>query len=85
LMRVITRQSIETIRKVCQKGTIIKVKPTRVDLMVENKDGTPKIMTVALIEKCKFPQVVGTVEAQFNSQQIKEAFQMINSKIRKEL
>lgn len=32
-------KEIEAIRKVCQKGTMIKVKPTRIDLMVENRDG----------------------------------------------
>lgn len=32
-------KEIEAIRKVCQKGTMIKVKPTRIDLMIENKDG----------------------------------------------
>ena len=31
-------KEIEAIRKVCQKGTMIKVKPTRVDLMVESKN-----------------------------------------------
>ena len=30
---------IKQIRKVCQKGEMIKVKPTRVDLMVESKNG----------------------------------------------
>lgn len=30
---------IEQIRRVCQKGKMIKVKPTRVDLMVESKNG----------------------------------------------
>ena len=32
-------KEIETIRKVCQKGTMIKVKPTRVDLMIEANTG----------------------------------------------
>ena len=32
-------REIEEIRKVCQKGTMIKVKPTRVDLMIESKKG----------------------------------------------
>lgn len=32
-------KEIEQIRKVCQKGKMIKVKPTRIDLMVENKNG----------------------------------------------
>ena len=32
-------KEIETIRKVCQKGKMIKVRPTRVDLMVESKSG----------------------------------------------
>lgn len=32
-------KEIEMIRKVCQQGTMIKVKPTRIDLMVESKDG----------------------------------------------
>ena len=32
-------QEIETIRKVCQKGTMVKVKPTKVDLMTESKSG----------------------------------------------
>jgi len=33
------KKEIEMIRKVCQQGTMIKVKPTRIDLMVESKDG----------------------------------------------
>ncbi len=32
-------REIETIRKVCQKGAMIKVKPTRIDLMMESKEG----------------------------------------------
>ena len=32
-------KEIEIIRKVCQKGTMIKVKPTKVDLMFESKNG----------------------------------------------
>ncbi len=32
-------KEIEIIRKVCQQGTMIKVKPTRIDLMVETKNG----------------------------------------------
>lgn len=32
-------KEIEAIRKVCQKGTIIKVKPTRIDLMIEANTG----------------------------------------------
>lgn len=32
-------REIEQIRKVCQMGRMIKVKPTRVDLMVESKNG----------------------------------------------
>jgi type II restriction enzyme len=32
-------KEVEMIRKVCKKGTMIKVKPTRIDLMVESKDG----------------------------------------------
>lgn len=28
-------REIEAIRKVCQKGTVIKIKPTRIDLMIE--------------------------------------------------
>lgn len=31
-------KEIEIIRKVCQQGTTIKVKPTRIDLMVKSKD-----------------------------------------------
>lgn len=31
---------IEQIRKVCQKGTMMTVRPTRVDLMLESKDGS---------------------------------------------
>ena len=31
-------REIEIIRKVCQQGTMIKVKPTRVDLMIESKE-----------------------------------------------
>jgi len=30
---------IERIRKVCQKGKIINIKPTRVDVLLENKNG----------------------------------------------
>jgi type II restriction enzyme len=33
------KQEIEKIRKVCQKGEIITVKPTRVDLMFESEEG----------------------------------------------
>ena len=33
------RREIEVIRQVCQKGKMRKVKPTRVDLMVESKSG----------------------------------------------
>lgn len=32
-------KEIEAIRKVCQQGTMIKVKPTRIDLMMESKSG----------------------------------------------
>lgn len=32
-------KEIEMIRKVCQKGKMIKAKPTRIDLLVESKDG----------------------------------------------
>lgn len=32
-------KEIGLIRKVCQQGTIIKVKPTRIDLMMESKNG----------------------------------------------
>lgn len=32
-------KEIELIRKVCQQGTMIKVKPTRIDLMMESKGG----------------------------------------------
>ncbi len=32
-------KEIEMIRSVCQKGKIVKVKPTRVDLMMESKEG----------------------------------------------
>ena len=32
-------KEIELIRKVCQQGTMIKVKPTRIDLMMESKSG----------------------------------------------
>lgn len=32
-------KEIEIIRKVCKQGTMIKVKPTRIDLMMESKDG----------------------------------------------
>jgi len=32
-------EEIERIRKVCQTGDMIKVKPTKVDLMFESKDG----------------------------------------------
>jgi type II restriction enzyme len=32
-------KEIEIIRKVCQQGTMIKVKPTRIDLMMETKNG----------------------------------------------
>lgn len=32
-------KEIEIIRKVCQQGTMIKVKPTRIDLMMESKSG----------------------------------------------
>ena len=32
-------KEIEIIRKVCQQGKMIKVKPTRVDLMIESKEG----------------------------------------------
>jgi hypothetical protein len=32
-------KEIELIRKVCQQGKMIKVKPTRIDLMMESKDG----------------------------------------------
>jgi len=32
-------KEIKTIRKVCQKGTMIKVKPTRIDLMIEANTG----------------------------------------------
>lgn len=31
-------KEIEIIRKVCQQGTMVKVKPTRIDLMMESKD-----------------------------------------------
>ena len=33
------KEEIERIRKVCQTGQMIKVKPTKVDLMFESKDG----------------------------------------------
>ncbi|MBU0722933.1 TdeIII family type II restriction endonuclease [Patescibacteria group bacterium] len=33
------KEEIERIRKVCQTGDMIKVKPTKVDLMFESKDG----------------------------------------------
>src|SRR3989344_9339217 len=33
------QEEIEKIRKVCQTGEMIKVKPTKVDLMFESKDG----------------------------------------------
>lgn len=33
------KREIEIIRKVCHKGKMIKVKPTRIDLMVKSKDG----------------------------------------------
>ena len=33
------KTEIERIRKVCQQGEMIKVKPTKVDLMFESKDG----------------------------------------------
>jgi len=33
------KSEIEQIRKVCQKGKMIKVKPTKVDLMFESKNG----------------------------------------------
>ncbi len=33
------KKEIEIIRKVCRQGTMIKVKPTRIDLMMESKDG----------------------------------------------
>ena len=33
------QKEIERIRKVCQTGDMIKVKPTKVDLMFESKDG----------------------------------------------
>lgn len=33
------KDEINMIRKVCQQGTMIKVKPTRVDLVIESKDG----------------------------------------------
>ena len=33
------KEEIERIRKVCQTGEIIKVKPTKIDLMFESKDG----------------------------------------------
>jgi len=33
------QEEIERIRKVCQTGEMIKVKPTKVDLMFESKDG----------------------------------------------
>ncbi len=33
------KEEIERIRKVCQTGEMIKVKPTKVDLMFESKDG----------------------------------------------
>lgn len=32
-------KEIETIRMVCQKGTMVKVKPTRIDLMMQSKGG----------------------------------------------
>lgn len=32
------KKEIEIIRKVCQQGMMIKVKPTRIDLMMESKD-----------------------------------------------
>lgn len=32
-------KEIEAIKKVCQKGTMIKVKPTKIDLMIENREG----------------------------------------------
>lgn len=32
-------KEIEIIRKVCKKGTMIKVKPTQIDLMMESKNG----------------------------------------------
>jgi len=32
-------KEIEIIRKVCQQGTMIRVKPTRIDLMIETKNG----------------------------------------------
>lgn len=32
-------KEIEIIRKVCRQGAMIKVKPTRIDLMMESKDG----------------------------------------------
>lgn len=34
------KKEIERIRKVCQKGKMIKVKPTKVDLMFESKEGS---------------------------------------------
>ncbi len=33
------KEEVEKIRKVCQTGEMIKVKPTKVDLMFESKDG----------------------------------------------
>ena len=33
------KEEIERIRRVCQTGDMIKVKPTKVDLMFESKDG----------------------------------------------
>ncbi len=33
------KEEIERIRKVCQTGEMIKVKPTKIDLMFESKDG----------------------------------------------
>ena len=33
------KEEVERIRKVCQTGEMIKVKPTKVDLMFESKDG----------------------------------------------
>ncbi len=34
-----TNKEIEAIRKVCQKGIMIKIKPTRIDLMIETDTG----------------------------------------------
>ncbi len=33
------KKEIEIIRKVCRQGTMIEVRPTRIDLMVKSKDG----------------------------------------------